>query len=81
MLATILHLTTPVLAAGKSKVPFYIAGGLLICWAFGVSMGIGMRRPAFPGNAVGQRLVIAISAVLVVAATAMAVVTSGGGGA
>jgi hypothetical protein len=78
MLATLLHLS-PILGAEKSKVPFYIAGGLLICWAFGVSMGIGMRRPEFPGNAAGGRLVIAISAVLVLAATAMAVVTSGGG--
>jgi hypothetical protein len=80
MLATLLHLT-PILGAEKSKVAFYIAGGLLICWAFGVSMGIGMRRPEFPGNAAGERLVMAISAVLVLAATAMAVVTSGGGGA
>jgi hypothetical protein len=80
MLAAALHLI-PVLGAEKSKVPFYIAGGLLICWAFGVSMGIGMRRPELPGNVAGERLVIAISAVLVVAATAMAVVTSGGGGA
>lgn len=80
MLATLLHMT-PILGAEKSKVPFFIAGGLLICWALGVSMGIGMRRPEFPGSEAGQRLVIAISAVLVVAATAMAVVTSGAGGA
>jgi len=78
MLATFLHLS-PILGAEKSRVPFYIAGGLLICWAFGVSMGIGMRRPEFPGSAAGERLTIAISAVLVLAATAMAVVTSGGG--
>lgn len=80
MLAILLHLT-PVLGAEKSKVPFYIAGGALIAWAFLLSMGIGRSRPDFPTNAAGQRLVIAITATLVVLATAMAVVTSGGGGA
>ena len=73
-----LHLT-PLLGAEKSKVPFYIAGGVLVCWAFLVSMGIGIRRPEFPSNSAGERLVIVVTAVLVVATTAMAVVTSGGG--
>lgn len=80
MLATALHLTG-VLAAEKSKVPFYIAGGALVIWAFVLSMGVGRSRPDFPSNAAGQRLVIAITATLVVLATAMAVVTSGGSGA
>ena len=40
----------PVLAAEKSKVPFYIAGGLLVAWALTVSLGIGMRRPDFPST-------------------------------
>jgi hypothetical protein len=77
MLATLLHLT-PVFGAEKSKVPFYIAGGALIVWAFVLSMGIGRSRPDFPTNTAGQRLVIAITATLVVLATAMAVLTSGG---
>jgi plastocyanin len=67
----------PVLAAEKSKVPFYIAGGLLVAWALVVSLALGMRRPDFPGNQAGQRAVIAISAVLVLAAVAAAVLTSG----
>jgi plastocyanin len=70
-----LHLA-PILAAEKSRVPFYIAGGVLVAWAFIVSMGIGMRRPDFPGSQSGQRLVIAISAVLVVATASTAVITS-----
>jgi plastocyanin len=70
-----LHLA-PILAAEKSRVPFYIAGGVLIAWAFIVSMGIGMRRPDFPSSQSGQRLVIAISAVLVVATASTAVITA-----
>ncbi len=67
---------TPVLAAEKSKVPFYIAGGLLVAWALLVSLGIGMRRPDFPSSAAGQRGVIAITAVLVLGAVSTAVLTS-----
>ena len=71
-----LHLT-PALGAEKSRVPFYIAGGLLVAWALIVSLGVGLRRPDFPGNLAGQRAVMAISAVLVLAAVATAVITSG----
>jgi plastocyanin len=66
----------PVLAAEKSKVPFYVAGGVLVAWALALSLGIGMRKPDFPGGAAGQRAVVAISAVLVLAAVATAVLTS-----
>jgi uncharacterized cupredoxin-like copper-binding protein len=68
----------PVLAAEKSKTPFYVAGGLLVLWALILSLGIGLRRPEFPGGLAGQRAVCAISAVLVLAAISTAVVTSGG---
>jgi len=68
----------PVLAAEKSKVPFYIAGGVLVAWALIVSMGIGMRNPSFPGTVGTERAVMAITAVLVLVAVSMAVVTSGG---
>ena len=40
----------PILAAEKSKVPFYIAGGVLVVWALIVSLGLGLRRPDFPGS-------------------------------
>jgi plastocyanin len=71
-----LHLS-PLLAAEKSKVPFYIAGGLLAVWALILSLGLGLRRPQFPGGLGGQRAVIAVSVVLVAAAVSMAVVTAG----
>jgi plastocyanin len=67
----------PILGAEKSKVPFYIAGGLLVAWALIVSLGLGMRRPDFPGNLTGQRIVATITVVLVIAAASTAVITSG----
>jgi plastocyanin len=66
-----------VLAAEKSKVPFYIAGGALAVWAMILSLGLGLRRASFPGSLMGERAVIAISVVLVLGAVSMAVVTSG----
>jgi hypothetical protein len=70
----------PILGAAKSKVPFYIAGGLLVAWALVLSLGLGLRKPDFPGSLAGQRAVIAVTAVLVAATMTMAVVTSGGPG-
>jgi plastocyanin len=67
----------PILGAEKSKVPYYIAGGLLVAWALIVSLGLGLRRPEFPGNLAGQRTVMAITAVLVLATVSTAVITSG----
>ena len=55
-----LHLA-PVLAAEKSKVPFYIAGGVLVVWALVISLALGMRRPEFPGGQKGENLIIAVS--------------------
>jgi plastocyanin len=69
-----LHLA-PILAE-KSRTPFYIAGGILVAWAFIVSVGIGMRRPDFPGSLGGERALIAISVVLVLATASTAVITS-----
>ncbi len=77
MHAAIVHFI-PVLAAEKSKVPFYIAGGVLVAWALIVSMAIGMRNPSFPSTMGAERAVMAITAVLVLVAVSMAVVTSGG---
>jgi plastocyanin len=76
MHAAALHLA-PVLAAEKSRVPFFIAGGLLAGWALVVSLGLGLRRVEFPGNIGGERAVITISLALVLAATSTAVITSG----
>ncbi|HYM45789.1 MAG TPA: hypothetical protein VES65_06455 [Solirubrobacteraceae bacterium] len=66
----------PIIGAEKSKVPFYIAGGALVAWALVLSLGLGLRKPEFPSGLPGERIVIAITAVLVVAAASMAVVTS-----
>jgi uncharacterized cupredoxin-like copper-binding protein len=67
----------PILGAEKSKVPFFVAGGLLVAWALIVSAGLGLRRPDFPGGLSGQRAVMAITAVLVLGAVSTAVITSG----
>jgi plastocyanin len=75
----VLHLAlrpVPVLAAEKSKVPFYIAGGVLVLWALFVSVALGLRHPAFPRNLTGERAVIAITAGLVFAAMSTAVITA-----
>ena len=66
----------PVLAAEKSRTPFYIAGGVLVAWALILSLALGLRHPAFPRNLTGERVVIAISVVLVLAAMSAAVVTA-----
>jgi hypothetical protein len=73
-------MAAPVLGAAKSKAPFYIMGGLLVCWALILSLGLGLRKPDFPGNLQGQRVVIGITAVLVAGAMIAAVATSGGPG-
>ena len=61
--------------AEPSKTAFYVCGGMLAAWA--VALGfIGLRSPEFPGGQRGERGVIAISAVLVLAAMTAAVLTS-----
>jgi plastocyanin len=70
-----LHLT-PIVGAEKSKVPFYIAGGVLIVWALVISMGLGMRRPDFPSTLKGERVIIGVSILLVLVTAATAVLTA-----
>lgn len=67
----------PVLAAEKSKTPFYIAGGILVAWALIISMAIGMRRPGFPSSLTEQRAVMGVTVVLVLATVSTAVITAG----
>jgi plastocyanin len=67
----------PVLAAEKSKTAYYIAGGALVAWALIVSVLLGLRKPEFPNNLGGQRVVMAITVVLVIAVASTAVITSG----
>ena len=68
-------LSLVVASSEPSKVPIYIAGGLLAAWAVGLAT-YGLQRPSFPEGVVGQRLVIAVSALLAAFAIAMAIVTS-----
>ena len=60
------------LVLATSKTPFFIGGGVFAAWAV-VLATLGLRNPAFPGNAGGQRMVIAISLALAVAAIGLAV--------
>lgn len=63
-------------AVAKSKTAFYIAGGLLASWAVLVSF-IGMRgHENWPNSDGAARGIMAISALLVVAAAATAVITA-----
>jgi hypothetical protein len=61
--------------AEPSKTAFYLCGGLLAAWAVVLGL-IGLRSPDFPGGLSGQRGVITISVVLVVATMVTAVVTA-----
>jgi plastocyanin len=65
-----------VLAAAPSKVPFYIAGGVLAAWAVLLAV-FGITHPGFPASTSGRRGVLAASVLLVAGAMSMAVVTAG----
>jgi hypothetical protein len=58
-----------------SKTAFYLCGGALAAWAVVLSFA-GLRSPGFPGSAAAARGVMALTAVLVVAAMATAVLTA-----
>ena len=64
------------IAAAPSKVPFYIAGGLLAAWAVVIAFS-GIRRPDFPSSKTGRLGVIVTSLLLVLGAVSMAVLTAG----
>jgi hypothetical protein len=61
-------------AAEPSKVPWYIAGGVLAVWAVTLA-GIGLTHPEFPYSDRGARGVIAVSFVLIVIAIGAAITT------
>ena len=61
--------------AETSKTSFYVIGGALAAWAVVLGL-IGLRSPDFPGSERGSRGVMAITAVLVLAAMATAVITA-----
>lgn len=60
--------------AEPSKVPFYIAGGVVALWAVALA-GLGLTQPEFPYNVRGQRGVVAFSLLLIAIAIAAAILT------
>jgi plastocyanin len=54
---------------------FHVVGALLALWALVVS-ALGVTRPDFPGKGAGQKVVMAISAVLVAGAIGTAIGTA-----
>ena len=62
-------------AEEPSKTPFYVAGILLVVWALIVAT-LGIRNERFASEKRVGRTIMAVSAVLVVATMAMAVVTA-----
>jgi hypothetical protein len=68
-------LTGVLAAAEPSHVAFFIAGSVFALWAV-VLAWIGLTRPSFPFNPMGQRAVMGVSFALAAVAVAMAIVTS-----
>jgi plastocyanin len=65
-----------VLAAGEpSKVPFYLAGGVLAGWAVALA-AVGLTQPDFPGTQARARMVMGLSALLVLVTVGTAIITS-----
>jgi hypothetical protein len=79
----VLHALVTVLGAAAEhakeehtdKTPFYVGGGILAAWAVVVSV-IGIRAPDFPRTPGLARGVMGLSALLVAATLALAVLTS-----
>jgi plastocyanin len=66
------------LAAAPSKVPYYVAGGLLAVWAVLLAVW-GIAHTEFPGSPGRARMVMLTSFLLVAATLTAAVVTGGEG--
>jgi hypothetical protein len=62
-------------ASEPSKVPWFIAGGVLAVYAV-ILATIGIKRPNFPYSKLGERAVITLTVALVAIAIAMAIVTA-----
>jgi hypothetical protein len=75
MSAALLVLAETSAKAEPDKVPFYIAGGLLVLFALCVSAA-GVRSETFPPSRGARTAVIGLGALLVAAAMLTAVLTS-----
>ena len=73
MLTALLTFAAEAAGEESSKAPFYIAGSLLALWAVAIS-ALGISRNADFPSAGAARGVMGVSAVLVVAAMATAVI-------
>jgi hypothetical protein len=69
--------STPLIAAvERSKVPFFVAGGVLVVWALAIA-ALGTRRSNFPGKGAGLTAYLTATATLVLTTIRLAVATAG----
>jgi outer membrane protein assembly factor BamB len=68
--------TLLIAAVERSKVPFFVAGAVLVVWAL-ASAAVGTRRSSFPGKRAGLAAYLTATVALVLTTMALAVVTSG----
>ena len=68
--------TLIIAAVERSKVPFFVAGGVLVIWAL-ASAAIGMRRASFPGKGAGLAAYLTATVALVLTTMGLAVATAG----
>ena len=75
MLQALLTFAAETAEEETSKTAFYVLGSVAAAWAL-ILFSVGMRSPTFPGTPAVQRAVMGISALVVVAAMASAVLTA-----
>ncbi len=68
--------TLLIAAVERSKVPFFVAGAVLVVWAL-ASAAVGTRRSSFPGKRAGLAAYLTATVALVLTTMGLAVVTSG----
>jgi len=60
----------------RSELPFFIAGAVLVLFAFALSV-VGFKRPDFPGTSGAARGVMALTVALVLATMGSIIYVSG----
>jgi hypothetical protein len=68
--------TLLIAAVKRSKVPFFVAGGVLVVWAL-ASAALGTRRSSFPGKSAGLAAYLTATVALVLTTMVLAVATAG----
>jgi NADH:ubiquinone oxidoreductase subunit 6 (subunit J) len=63
-----------IVASEPSKVPFYIAGAVLVIYALVVA-GLGLTQPEFPGSIGRARGLMALSVILMLVAVLAGILT------